>query len=65
MKRLWIHEVMRIYHDRMIDQNDSDQFMNDLKYVIHSELKEDINSLMVHLLTENETEVIKVNLILY
>lgn len=57
MKRLWVHEVMRIYHDKIIDIEDSNWFMNNLKLVTSQQLKENLNDLLSHLLQEHETEV--------
>ena len=28
MVKLWIHEMMKIYYDRLIDRNDRDYFLN-------------------------------------
>ncbi len=58
MKKLWVHEVMRIYHDRITETDDSNWFMTTLKSVTSIELKQDLNILLQHLLAENETEVL-------
>lgn len=57
MKRLWVHEVMRIYHDKIIDSEDSNWFMKSLKSVTEDQLKENTNDLLSHLLQDDESEV--------
>lgn len=57
MKRLWVHEVLRVYHDRIVDDRDSDWFLDALKRVTATRLKDDLNVLMRHLLADNETQV--------
>lgn len=57
MKRLWIHEVMRVYHDRITDGEDSNWLMENLKSVTSYQLKEDMSNLLRNVLSEDETEV--------
>lgn len=57
MKRLWVHEVTRIYHDRIFDIRDSDWFMDNLRKVTQTELAEDLNILLQHLKNDNDPEV--------
>lgn len=57
MKRLWVHEVLRVYQDRIVDSQDSSWFLESLKGVCTTQLKDDLNTLMRHLVAENETQV--------
>lgn len=61
MKRLWVHEVMRIYHDKIIDLDDSNWFMKSLTEVTGRYLKENLNELLNHLLLDEESEVCAFN----
>ena len=45
MKRLWVHEVMRVYHDRIIDNSDSRRLIDTINDVCASKLLENIGKL--------------------
>ncbi len=32
--KVWAHECMRVFHDRLIDQKDQDFFKNQLKNIV-------------------------------
>lgn len=61
MKRLWVHEVIRIYHDRITDQYDSDWFMDNLRSVTSNQLKENLDVLLQHLTNNQEPQVISLS----
>ena len=63
MKRLWVHEVTRIYHDRISDRSDSDWFVDNLRAVMQTELAEDLNLLLQHLTTDDDSEVRQMELL--
>lgn len=61
MKRLWIHEILRVYYDRLVDESDCSWFFQNLSTVCKEILKENINDIFRHLINgPNEN----VNLIL-
>lgn len=49
MKRLWVHEVLRVYYDRLVDDNDRDWIFDTLHTVVKNNLKEDLNRMFAHL----------------
>lgn len=49
MKRLWIHEVLRVYYDRLVDDNDRHWLFNALRAVTRSHLLEDLDQILSHL----------------
>lgn len=56
MKRLWIHEILRVYYDRLVDDFDRSWFFDSLQTVCKDILNEDMNTIFVHLLSgESET----------
>ncbi|XP_026811506.1 dynein heavy chain 7, axonemal-like [Rhopalosiphum maidis] len=56
MKRLWIHEILRVYYDRLVDDSDCLWFFNNLSAVSKDILNENINDIFSHLINgPNET----------
>jgi len=47
--RLWVHEVFRVYYDRLVDDQDRDWLFTLLKDVVKSHFKEDFNGVFKHL----------------
>ena len=43
--RLWIHEIYRVFYDRLIDDDDKNTFFTLTKSVLNDVLKQDINKL--------------------
>ena len=52
--RLWIHEIYRVFYDRLIDDDDKNTFFTLTKSVLNDVLKQDINKLLEHLAPNNE-----------
>jgi len=62
MKRLWLHEMLRVYYDRLVDESDRLWFFDNLRLVCKEYLDEDINKMFIHLSTEkNKTVKIMIN----
>jgi len=63
MKRLWIHEILRVYYDRLVDDSDCSWFFNNLSAVCKEILNENINDIFSHLINSpNETVNLIINL---
>ncbi|ELU17469.1 hypothetical protein CAPTEDRAFT_228350 [Capitella teleta] len=49
MKRLWVHEVFRVYYDRLVDDPDRDWLYECVRTTTKEKLKEDFDQLFIHL----------------
>ena len=47
--RLWIHEVYRVFYDRLIDNNDRVMFFDTIKETTKHHFKKDMDGLLDHL----------------
>ncbi|XP_054282731.1 dynein axonemal heavy chain 7-like [Macrosteles quadrilineatus] len=52
MKRLWVHEVLRVYHDRLVDDKDREWIFDLLHQVVASNLEEDLDQMFTHLVKD-------------
>lgn len=57
MKRLWVHEVLRVYYDRLVDDNDRSWIVQTLGQVCKTKLEEDINVMFSRLKSKNTSVV--------
>lgn len=57
MKRLWIHEILRVYYDRLVDDPDRSWFFDNLNTICKDFLKENMNDIFVHLTNGNSGTV--------
>jgi dynein heavy chain len=57
-----VHEVYRVFYDRLTDKGDRDTFFELIGNVTKDFLKNDMNKLFVHLISEGETELSDDNL---
>ncbi|KAJ8047551.1 Dynein heavy chain 3, axonemal [Holothuria leucospilota] len=48
--RLWVHEVYRVFYDRLVDDEDRNTFFKVVKNVVQTQFKEKMNSIFSHLL---------------
>ena len=51
--RLWVHEVYRVFYDRLIDDNDRQTFFSMVKEVMNDSLKQNMGNLFEHLIPAN------------
>lgn len=49
MKRLWTHEVLRVYYDRLVDDGDRKWLVEALDKCMSQEFNTDFNVLFKHL----------------
>jgi dynein heavy chain len=54
LHRLWIHEIYRVFYDRLIDEGDREIFFNLVKTVASDIMKVDMTKLLEHLKQPNE-----------
>ena len=54
MKRLWIHEAMRVYYDRLVDDSDKSNLFHVVKKTVTSKMKEDFHELLNVLSTDGK-----------
>ena len=47
--RLWIHEVLRVFGDRLVDENDTNWLYNMLRECVRSHFRENFDALLEHL----------------
>uniref|UniRef100_A0A2C9JUK5 Dynein axonemal heavy chain 7 n=1 Tax=Biomphalaria glabrata TaxID=6526 RepID=A0A2C9JUK5_BIOGL len=62
IKRLWLHEVNRVFSDRLIDDQDRTWLFKCCRDIIFSILKADFDALFIHLDEENTGEVTENNI---
>ncbi|XP_017769738.1 PREDICTED: dynein heavy chain 7, axonemal-like [Nicrophorus vespilloides] len=57
IKRLWVHEILRVYCDRLIDDTDKSWLFNTLHEVSLNRLDENLNKMFHRLMTKTSTRI--------
>ncbi|XP_065826535.1 dynein axonemal heavy chain 3-like isoform X2 [Oscarella lobularis] len=57
--RLWVHEVYRVFYDRLVDDSDRAFFFNIIKETLQSQFKMNIDRLMKHLQPQGSTSSVQ------
>ncbi len=58
MKRLWIHETMRVYYDRLVYPSDRKIFLDSVRQICNEQLQISFDQLCNNLSTSEEEEVV-------
>ncbi|XP_051173104.1 dynein axonemal heavy chain 7-like isoform X2 [Leptopilina boulardi] len=57
MKRLWVHEVLRVFGDRLVDQSDLNWLIKQLHITVKEQMETDMNIMFEDLLQDNKKSV--------
>lgn len=60
MKRLWVHEILRVYYDRLTDDSDRSWLIDALHKVCDDKLEEDLDLLFRRIATPGKKFVRKI-----
>lgn len=60
--KLWIHEVYRVFHDRLVDDTDREVLFEMVKFICYDQLRQPINKVLANLLGESEKEITSAHL---
>jgi len=62
MKRLWVHEVLRVYGDRLVDEADSRWLVEQIRRTIKEHMGEDMDRIFEDLQDKPGAEITEVQL---
>nr|XP_031838488.1 dynein heavy chain 7, axonemal-like [Nomia melanderi] len=57
MKRLWVHEVLRVYGDRLVDDTDIKWLVDQIRVTVSTYLDDDLDRMFQDLLKDNQESV--------
>lgn len=57
MKRLWVHEVLRVYGDRLVDDTDIKWLVHQIRATVSTYLDDDLDRMFHDLLKDNQESV--------
>jgi dynein heavy chain len=57
LKRLWVHEVLRVYADRLVDEVDTIWLIDNIRKVLSNRMEENLNELFADLAIESNLMV--------
>jgi hypothetical protein len=64
--RLWIHEVLRVFGDRLVDENDTNWLYNMLRECVRTHFRENFDGLLEHLgRTDGRVRILKIALLIH
>nr|XP_031846529.1 dynein heavy chain 3, axonemal-like isoform X2 [Nomia melanderi] len=55
--RLWIHEVYRVFNDRLIDENDQEVLLRMVRHTCYDQLRQPLEKVLARFLKEGEKDV--------
>lgn len=55
--RLWIHEIYRVFHDRLVDDADRESLFAMVKTACYEHMRQPIDKVLGDFLTEDDTEI--------
>lgn len=62
MRRLWVHEVLRVYGDRLVDEADNKWLVDQLRRTMKERMQDNMDELFEDLLDESSTRLTEVHL---
>lgn len=57
MKRLWVHEILRVYGDRLVDETDTNWLINQLHITVQNRMEIDMDHMFSDLTAEKKGPV--------
>ncbi|XP_043259913.1 dynein axonemal heavy chain 7 isoform X2 [Colletes gigas] len=62
MKRLWVHEVLRVYGDRLVDDTDINWLVEQIRSTVSAHMDDDLNQMFEDLITGSKGSVTYIEL---